>query len=268
MKRKWFLWLFYIIVFLSCGTRDKEEPDGRLGSYSQVLLSVSDIQASLNFYQQLGLQQIDGRTGGPNPWVLLTEGNNSIMLSQNDFPSPALTYYADNMLERVKYFQKNSITFSDLSWKDEKLQNAVLHDPNRFGITLIAFDPSRFPSVQDTTARAGLKLMEISIPTAEMDESVNFWKKLGFSVVAERDAPNRIVQVSDGMQHLAFLQTKSFSEPALTFAAENPDTVVSRLEKKGLLEGEAHYLNNAVVFKDPDGILLRFMKTNELPPEN
>lgn len=106
-----------------------------LGSFS-VSLAVSDLNASLAFYQKLGFKQIGGDTAAN--WVILERDGTQIGLFEGMFEQNILTFNPDDVRSIQKQVKKSGI--APVSEADESTEGAahmILQDPDG---NLILFD--------------------------------------------------------------------------------------------------------------------------------
>src|SRR5688572_27428158 len=74
---------------------------------------------------------------------------------------------------------------------------------------------------------------QIIINTENLENSLAFYLKLGFSKVAEKKDDNPWVQLTDG-QILILLNQDSMNYTGLTYFSENIEETVAELEKSGI----------------------------------
>ena len=96
---------------------------------------------------------------------------------------------------------------------------------------------------------------QITIGTADTAASANFYKKLGFKVIAEGDAPNHWLQLTD--ESLLLLLNQDHMEyVGLTYFSSQMATIVMRLENAGInfihkSEKDGRFFQG--IFLTPDG---------------
>jgi catechol 2,3-dioxygenase-like lactoylglutathione lyase family enzyme len=97
--------------------------------------------------------------------------------------------------------------------------------------------------------------VQIIVSTPDLEESLPFYKRLGFKVLAQDKQPNPWAQITDGVLILQLNQgQESFS--GLTYFASDMEARVAKLEAEGLsfakkreLDGKFHQ----AIFFDPNG---------------
>ncbi len=265
------LFCLSIILLLSNCSR-KSHPgftaeNFKAGEAVQISISVKNLKESLPFYRKLGFQWVSGRQEGEHPWVLLSDGTVHIVLSQNPFPSPALTYFAADMEERVRFLQQAGIPFNDLTRREGKLVHAVLQDPNQVGITLIPFDTRDIPRPKGASLSRCGNFGELSIPTGDLASTLAFWKKLGFRVTFRSDDPYPWAILSDSLMVLGIHQTTRFNRPALTYFSTDVAERITRLKAEGIPFESVSTDRDGRVFnaiaRAPDGQLFFLFRRSE-----
>jgi len=107
-----------------------EYPNEVCGIFGELCHPVKDLQISLAFWKLLGFTA-DRVFEKPYPWAIVEDGKNIIGLHQtSDFDTPALTYFALDMGERIKRVRENgvdSIKIFEGTGGDEK--NVVVTTP-------------------------------------------------------------------------------------------------------------------------------------------
>jgi catechol 2,3-dioxygenase-like lactoylglutathione lyase family enzyme len=113
------------------------------------------------------------------------------------------------------------------------------------------------------------RFLEFSLSTPEIQASLDFYCKLGFSEAPVGETyPHAYAVVTDGRIHLGLHQA-SVIEPTLTFVKPGLLKHLENLEARGI-EFEYHRLGNdafnEVAWRDPDGHLLRLIEARTFSP--
>ncbi len=255
--------ILLLLFALTCSKNNPDEtalPNGKLGTYAQISISVTSIENSLSFYRRLGFQKTDGRETGNNPWVLLSDGDISVVLSGNRFPSPALTYFSSNLEQTAKDLRTKGVQLTEIRNDKQKLSSTVLADPNDFGITLINFASGRIPKPDGIPRAICGRYGEITIPTTDLDQSLAFWQKVGFALKQRNQLPFPRATVSDGMATIGIEQDGLSPSVALTYHVEDLPACIGKLKEAGIGidreivddNGNAYF----ITLRDPDGQLI------------
>jgi catechol 2,3-dioxygenase-like lactoylglutathione lyase family enzyme len=114
------------------------------------------------------------------------------------------------------------------------------------------------------------RFLEFSLPTRDIQASLNFYGKLGFSEAQVGETwSHPYAVVTDGRIHLGLHQEGELSEPTLTFVKPELLKHFEQLEARGI-EFEYQRLGNdvfnEVAWRDPDGHLLRLIEARTFSP--
>jgi catechol 2,3-dioxygenase-like lactoylglutathione lyase family enzyme len=119
------------------------------------------------------------------------------------------------------------------------------------------------PKLGDVTA--------FTIATTDLDRSLAYYSKLGFSEVFRSDFPFPLVMISDGMIQI-MLRKGEAPYLALTYYVKNMDELVKELESAGIVFAEKPKAGDPVrrhLIQTPDGLtisLVAFMEGFTQPP--
>ena len=88
---------------------------------------------------------------------------------------------------------------------------------------------------------------EFAIPVTDLNRSVAFWKKLGFTTSAEMKEPYPLAIMTDGLMIIGLHQTTEFNFPAITYFGINTEKRIADLKAKGLqpfkeFGGKGHFM--------------------------
>ena len=85
----------------------------RSGFFGELSIPTSDLKASRAFWEKLGFTYFAGdESNVDHPWVVLRDGLMDIGLHQTrNFVAPALTYFAQDMVERIEGLKKEGVEF-------------------------------------------------------------------------------------------------------------------------------------------------------------
>jgi catechol 2,3-dioxygenase-like lactoylglutathione lyase family enzyme len=204
------------------------------GDYLQISLSVTDLDSSLRFYQKLGFKEIKVSESSSVPWALMTDGWKMFMISQNPYPSPALTYYSKDLSWRIDSLKAENIPFEDVTNALNPSRTLVIKDPSNMGITLIQLDVNKLPTPDDSSFTILGKFAEISIPVNDLAASLHYYTRFGFSIIASGDAPLPWAKVSDQNLTLGFYETDLITGIAFTYDSMDMEKTTTELKKAGI----------------------------------
>jgi hypothetical protein len=100
-----------------------------LGVFGELSISTDDVKSSIGFWRKLGfIPIIQGEL--PYVWATLTDGVMTLGLHQTrTFTTPALTYFAPDIPERLDELKRNEISFAEISGGNET-NGAILTAPD------------------------------------------------------------------------------------------------------------------------------------------
>ena len=114
------------------------------------------------------------------------------------------------------------------------------------------------------------RFLEFSVPTSDIQASLNFYAKLGFSEAPVGETwTHPYAVVTDGRIHVGLHQGSGVTETTLTFVKPDLLRHFEQLEAHGI-EFEYRHLGNdvfnEVAWRDPDGHLLRLIEARTFSP--
>jgi len=219
-----------------------------LGSITAFTITTADLDASLAYYQKLGLSLLF-RADWPFPWIQISDGVVLIMLRHDPEPYIALTYYVDDIDSVVKDLERKGISFYQKPQKSDMVKRYTFHSPDNLNISLVSmvegfaqppgpgmlqmdqqdyFNPGKY--INKTVGLFG----EFAHPVADMEQSLAFWQKLGFTAVSKFTTPYPWAIISDGLSIVGLHQTGHFSNPAITYFAADMNNKIAALKEAGL----------------------------------
>ena len=240
-------------------------PEPLLGKVSALTINTPDLGASLAFYLKLGFKEVM-RADWPFPWIQVSDGALLIMLREDKTPYLALTYYVKNIDSILKILTLSGIEPVVRPKKGDQLQRALIESPDGLKISLVAIpegfnQPGGLPMLRmapEDYARpekypnqvAGM-FGELAHPVIDLDISVDFWHKLGFTSVSRFDTPYPWAIVTDGLSVVGLHQSDHFSYPAITYFAADMGARINRLTRAGI-KGSSHRGAGSLVVETPE----------------
>jgi hypothetical protein len=117
-----------------------------------------------------------------------------------------LTYFAENVAEKVDGFERLGVSFDEKHQTGGKITGATLTDPNGLQVVLIQAAPSQVPKPLGKPISKAGQFGELSIETEDVRESLDFWTKLGFEPTEHMPAsPDLWASIADGLLMLGIL---------------------------------------------------------------
>ncbi len=246
--------LFLLIslqIFLNCRTDSEMKSIKHLGDYVQISLAVEELDSSLSFYKKLGFTEIEIKREAQIPWAIITDGAHIFMLSQNDFPSPTLTYFGRNGEERMQVFQNSGLSFHKIFKSPAGNSTALTVDPNGLNLTLIDFNSSKLPRTSGVPENNIGKFSQLAVPTSDIQESLQFWQNAGFTLV---ESQANYAKLSDNLITIGLYQNQEMDNLTLIYLAQNLKKVRKNITDAGIsLENIYAESNSLFSLQSPDG---------------
>src|SRR6202451_2185261 len=82
-----------------------------LGRFLEFSLAAPDIQASLDFYAELGFSCAEVGEAWPHPYAVVTDGRICLGLHQEPIPAPSLTFVKPDLLKHLEVLERRGIEF-------------------------------------------------------------------------------------------------------------------------------------------------------------
>jgi len=223
-------------------------PQPILGDVTALTITAPHLEASLAFYQKLGFKELF-RADWPFPWIQVTDGALLIMLRQDAKPYIALTYYVKDIARVVADLETKGISFTQKPKDSDMVKRYVFQSPDGLNISLVSivegftqpagptmltmpqsdyFNPDKY--VNKVCGMFG----EFAHPVGDLEASLEFWQKLGFTAVSKFTAPYPWAIATDGLAVVGLHQTTSFDYPAITFFAADMKEKIEKLKAEGM----------------------------------
>jgi predicted lactoylglutathione lyase len=239
----------------------------KLGDVACVYVTTPDLDSSLAVYDKLGFKKINENTF-PIPWAQASDGSLLVMMRKDPGPYIGLTYYSNNLDERVAQLEKEGVAFSQKPNEGDPLRSYHIKTPDGFNIVL-SNNLGDFSQPTGTTmlnmkqedyrsadkypnAQCGV-FGEFCHPVADLEKSIAYWKKLGFEVKGQMSMPYPHAILSDGLMIIGLHQTKNFNYPAVTYFGLNTEKRVQRLRDQGVTNFSEMMGKNNVILNTWEG---------------
>lgn len=222
-------------------------PKPTLGDVTAISIPSTDLEASLKFYQQLGFTELF-RADLPFPWIKISDGAVLIMLKNNNKNHLSLTYYAPDHTHTVTALKDAGIEISESVEENDFEVRFIITSPDGLRICLVNlphfFDQPEGPIMLTTppddynkpekyvNQTCGM-FGELAHPVINLEKSLEFWAKLGFTFVSKYSSPYPWAIVSDGLAVVGLHQTEQFTQPAITYFAADMKDKIAHLRAEG-----------------------------------
>ncbi len=239
----------------------------KLGEVACVYITSPDLDSSVAFYEKLGFPKINSNTF-PFPWAQVSDGSILIMMRKDTIRYIGLTYYTSAVGEKAVQLEKEGIVFVQKPKESDPVKRYIIKTPDGFnivlannlgafskpnGITLLNMKPGDFQSPDKYPNKICGAFGEFAYPVSNLKSSVAYWKKLGFEVKAEMDAPYPHAILSDGLMLIGLHQTDHFDFPAVSYFGINTEKRINDLKQKGMSGFTELQGKNNVVLKTWEG---------------
>ena len=242
----------------------------RLGEATQITIGTSDAASSASFYEKLGFHII-AEGDDPSRWLQLTDDSLLLLLNEDGMEYVGLTYFSSQMEYNVKRLENSGVKFVYKTEKDGKFFQGIFLSPEGFGISLVNYDPMgsfqpkrfnllNFPkeyyNEPEKYPNKSLGIFgEFSQPVKNLDDSLGFWRMLGFNVLSLNQHPYPWAIISDDLNLIGLHQTQDFKYPAITYFATDMNLRVLNLKKAGVNSvEELGNTNTSFLVLGPDNI--------------
>jgi predicted lactoylglutathione lyase len=241
-----------------------------LGDIAAFTISSPDLEVSLRFYQQLGFKEVM-RSGFPFPLIQISDDAILIMLRKSSDPYIALTYYLKDQDSVIPDLEKKKIQFISRPQKNDFIKRYVFQSPDETNISLVVM-PEEFKKpagktmltmAQDdyfnpeayTNKVAGM-FGEFAQPVDDLEKSIEFWQKIGFTILSKFESPYPWAILSDGLAVVGLHQSNHFDSPTITFFASDMENKIDHLKEKQLEYKELSPGNIALTTPEQQKIFL------------
>jgi catechol 2,3-dioxygenase-like lactoylglutathione lyase family enzyme len=219
-----------------------------LGEISAFTINSSDLEASLNFYQKLGFKEVM-RSDFPFPFIQVTDDAILIMLRKSDEPYMALTYYTNVATNTIAELEKKGIEFLSKPKPGDLVKRFLFQSPDGTNIsivempagfskpsgkTMLTMDQPDYMKPETYTNQVAGMFGEFAQTVADLDRSIEFWEKIGFTTLSKYSTPAPWAILSDGLSIAGLHQSNEFSSATLTFFAADMQKKIEDLKKQGL----------------------------------
>ena len=238
--RNLFLLILVLFAFQS-------KSQSKLGEVACVYVTTPDLDSSVAFYEKFGFNKIASNTF-PVPWAQVSDGSLLIMMRKDPKPYIGLTYYINDVEATVDRLEKDGVLFSQKPKPGDPVQRYYIKSPDGFsimlvpniggfsqptGLTMLNMKPADFSSADKYPNKLCGVFGEFCHPVTDVNQSIAFWKKLGFSSKNIEQQPYPYAIISDGLMTIGLHQTKHFDYPAITYFGLNTASRVKQITEKG-----------------------------------
>ena len=238
---------FLLLIIISCFSIVSFSQT-KLGEVASIYVTSPNLDSSVAFYEKIGFQKIASNVM-PAPWALVSDGSLLIMMRQDSVKYAGLTYYVKDIESTVAQLEKNGIGFTKKPKEEDLIKRyyfksldglnimlasnvGLFKQPT--GITMLNMNPIALQTEDKYPNKECGAFGEFCHPVADLNNSIEYWKKFGFEVKSQMSQPYPWAILSDGLMLIGLHQTKNFSYPAVTYFGLNTEKRVQGLKENGV----------------------------------
>lgn len=223
--------------------------------FLELSIPTSDIQASLDFYRQLGFTELETGDIRSYYYAVVTDGKIAIGLHGSGPEDPAIAFVQQNLAEHARDLEDNGINlvFQELGF--EHFNEIGFYSPDGHLVRLM--EARTFSSAgQDYGSAPAIGTMaEISLRSRHIESSVGFWRNRGFIVDADDGAvidAGHVQIIAPGIT-IGLRDDLRWPEPTLRFEPGDIASIVNNLENQGIQFSQS---GDGAVITAPEGTRL------------
>ncbi len=222
-------------------------PQPKLSTQSAITIGTTNLEGSVSWYKRLGFAEAYRSSSGT--MVQLSDGQLMLNLVHNPVPVLALSYFTTQAEQLAEQLKQEGLQFFAVPKPGDHVKVYVMKSPDGCSVSLVSYVT---PALQP--AGPGLLQMpqedygnpekyvnpvcgmfgEFAQPVTDLDASLNWWHKLGFTYINRFSKPYNWAIISDGLNTVGLHQAKHFSTPTITYFAADMPAKIERLKAQGL----------------------------------
>lgn len=207
-----------------------------LGKQVFILLPVNNKAANIDFFQSLGYRRVADCKAGLS-FSVLSDGKTSIILDEGYFGGKGIVYYQPKIKNTLNTLKSRGCSFALKNHLNQSSFQATFTSPENTKIILTNHTIfQKLPLPKPNSLKIG-QLVELSITTSNMNESLHFWKRMGLSCVffrswEEEKYGSRAI-LSDDCISIGIHQTQQFKGMKLTYLDKDMPQRILEVKKSG-----------------------------------
>jgi catechol 2,3-dioxygenase-like lactoylglutathione lyase family enzyme len=205
-----------------------------LGRFLEFSLSTRDIQASLEFYGQLGFSEAQVGETWPHPYAVVTDGRIHLGLHQGGVTEATLTFVKPDLLKHVERLEARGIEFEYRHLGNDVFNQLAWRDPDGHLLRLIearTFSPAKRSSTQ--TSHCGY-FVEVALPGENLDVGKAYWESLGFVGMDEPDDRLPHVTCTSDFIDIGLYEPASLRRAGLRFEVDDVAATLKAIAAAGI----------------------------------
>lgn len=243
--------------------------------FLEISLYAPQIEASIAFYERLGLRQLPTGDAWEHPYAVLSDGRLFLGLHARALDDhhllgePVLSFVIPQLAEAITDLQAIGVQFDELRLGAESFHRATFSDPGGQRVQLLEARTFSPPVWEDATFSDCGYFSEYALPSQDAAGRASFWEALGFIQWPEQAAPVARTQLSSDHLNLALYRSRAFRQPQLTFEAADMPQRLTTLRARNLplqqqMPDTLDAAGNASL-QAPEGTALLLLHAPDLP---
>ena len=220
----------------------------KLGEVACVYVTTPDLDSSVAMYGKLGFPKTASNTF-PVPWAQVSDGSLLIMMRKDPVSYSGLTYYVTDIDNVAARLEREGIEFVQKPRDGDPIKRYYIKTPDGFnimlasnlgafsqpaGLTMLTMKPEDFQAADKYPNKQCGAFGEFCHPVTDLNKSIEYWKKLGFTVKTQMSSPYPWAILTDGLMLIGLHQTKDFNYPAVTYFGINTEKRIQQLKDQGV----------------------------------
>lgn len=241
-----------------------------LGRFLEVSIPVTDILASIEFYEQLGFTQAATGESWPHPYAVLGDGRLFLGLHQAALAGITLTFVQPDLAEHVARLRAQGLALAAEHLGSDSFNQVSFADPTGQHVMLIEARTFSPPPADATRESVCGYFTEIGLPVRGFEPMVAYWEALGFVGLdaAEQPFPRRTL--TSERLNIGLYRTRALRHAVLAFEDTDMKLRLALLQQRGIaladeMPDTLDAAENAVLIA-PEGTRLLLMNAREPGP--
>ncbi len=232
-----------------------------LGTFHEASITVSDVRASVEFFERLGFSHATTNDTLAHPYGVLTDGRLFLGLHERLGASPVLTFVRPGVAESVPAFAAAGLALSFCRTGEHVFNEIGLLDP--FGHALAVLEARTYSPVARARAEVSLcgDFSEVSLPAADFAAARAFWEALGFVAAEEVQAPYPHLPLTSDYLDVSFHPPAVCAQPMLVFRDPDMRARIARLGELGVPLAPRSAAHGTALLESPDGTPLMLIES-------
>ena len=238
-----------------------------LGRFLEISVEVEDMLASLEFYVELGFQEVPVNEVWSHPYAVVTDGRLFLGLHQRTVKSPTLSYVHANVAQHARDLTRLGVKFDYENLDSDHFNTLGFHDPNGVHVQVLEARTFSPPDITTDFSSTCGYFVELGLPVKDFASAHAFWERLGFVAWDEDQTPfNRVPLTSDHL-NIGLHRSRALRHPMLVFEAADMNKRLEQLKDRGIVLSDEmpdalDAANNGVLIA-PEGTRLLLLQANE-----